>query len=302
MPLRPALPRLSLGPPPVWPASPAGALASAPVSAAASPAPSTATMPASPSTRSELAPGPPESRTARYHRSRVFGQTHRRNERAAQDARQAGVLALREERTLLQSLVDAGADWRERPDVAPAPLRALARPTHALSAATATALGTDAVSGSVAFGLLALRAARSGLLGRVQPGDADAAVAAAGDAFRAEATGAPADLAGVHLQLQFAGLAKCHSTWTKAEAAGFGPAGPSPRSAESDTPGSVRGGIRSPIRRRRGFGPKKCTRCKKLKSAGSGHGRSSCDDGVSVALNVPYPAPPGWMHSQGGGT
>lgn len=38
---------------------------------------------------------------------------------------------------------------------------------------------------------------------------------------------------------------------------------------------------------------KRCTRCAKLRSAGSGHPRSSCDDGFKVASDIPYrPIPP----------
>lgn len=36
--------------------------------------------------------------------------------------------------------------------------------------------------------------------------------------------------------------------------------------------------------------PRRCSRCLKVKLAGSGHGRSACDDGIAVSLSVPYPA------------
>ncbi len=36
--------------------------------------------------------------------------------------------------------------------------------------------------------------------------------------------------------------------------------------------------------------PRRCSRCQKVKLAGSGHGRSACDDGIAVSLSVPYPA------------
>lgn len=36
--------------------------------------------------------------------------------------------------------------------------------------------------------------------------------------------------------------------------------------------------------------PRRCSRCQKMKLAGSGHGRSACDDGIAVSLSVPYPA------------
>ncbi len=42
----------------------------------------------------------------------------------------------------------------------------------------------------------------------------------------------------------------------------------------------------------RGKGPKRCSRCKKLKNAGSGHGRSKCDDHQLISSSIPYPAVP----------
>lgn len=43
--------------------------------------------------------------------------------------------------------------------------------------------------------------------------------------------------------------------------------------------------------RRRGDGAKRCSRCCMIKRTGSGHGRSKCDDGLSISSPVPYPAP-----------
>lgn len=42
--------------------------------------------------------------------------------------------------------------------------------------------------------------------------------------------------------------------------------------------------------KKRGDGAKRCSRCHKYKIAGSGHGRSQCDDGYGISSVVPYPA------------
>lgn len=236
-----------------------------------------------------------EVRADKYHRSRAFGQTHRANALAQETRRAVELDDLRREHALLCSLRDRALD-----------LRAVVPPNNAsphgsaaygelcsLSPTAAAVLGVPAVDGPTAIALVELTALRRNMVCAGAARERAPPPAGALDTVFRHAAARWASIGGAaHAARRLAELDMLRKRWDAAEAA---------RDAApahlSDSPEGDAVADEEEADARRGLGPRRCTRCKKVKLAGSGHGRSSCDDGVSVALAVPYPAPPALARS-----
>lgn len=239
----------------------------------------------------DAAPTPPtpsradvnDVRADRYHRSRAFGQTHRANALAQENRRAVELDDLRREHALLRSLLSRAEDVHI--GAAPPPVWTPHTRTHALGARAAAVLGTRELDGTTALALLELTALRRNLTGGVASRErAPPPSPALDNVFRTAAARYSAEnSAPAHAAARLATLDALRERWDGAEAL---------RDAIDEAVEDE-----EDARARRGLGPRRCTRCKKVKLAGSGHGRSSCDDGVSVALDIPYPAPPALARS-----
>lgn len=222
----------------------------------------------------------------RFARSRTVGQTHRDKQRVEYKEMDVEVDILHSETNLLSGLVTTTA--------APAGHRAgahVARVSHADRVVAppnlAAIVGERALTPALVGGLLELLAARRnmtaaaraprrrpGLVGPADPARIAAAVEVARDNFAEEAPGG-ADAG-------FGALVELHDRMQMFQAEN------NAADAEDhlDRPPPV-----PEVPSGRGKGAKKCSRCNKFKSAGSGHGRSKCDDHQLISSRIPYPAP-----------
>lgn len=238
-------------------------------------------------------------RSEKYHRSRAFGERHRAKALAEETRCIAELEELQREHTLLRSLRDRAFDLRAASPVpfsasqlsfepiAPLPPQPFA--TLALSANSASLLGTHMLDGPTALALLELTVLRRnlGVIGIVR--DRVPPPAAALDfLFRRAMVTWTSTGGSLYASMQLVKLDRLCSRWHDAEIA---------RDIKTARDDSVRTVLYNRLYDQGELDPRRCTRCKKLKLAGSGHGRSSCDDGVYIALAIPYPAPPSLARS-----
>lgn len=256
----------------------------------------------------------PDVRASKYHKSRIFGQTHRNNERALEQRLESEIMALQRERAMLSSLLAHNAifmDHRASPDSSLSSFSSPSVSQYRLAPKTAAVLGTDAISGTIAATLLEIVSLRRNVIppvcdsrtprrrrsGLVAPPQSmyEALFKWARQAFANEFLGSEEDRV-LYVEQQFRILTNLHSKWAQQER-DFGPLSMFPNNEYqglSDLTSGPAQEYPARTRRRKGCGPRRCTRCKKIKHAGSGHGRSNCDDGVSVSRSIPYPAGPNY--------
>lgn len=282
------------------------------------PKPTTTDPPSTPSSITTKTTDAPPSPSDKFTKSRAVGQSHRDNERHHMTALRHAVAEGRAENVLLFALFHHRVTTPpSRPPHSRAPhshlppdcaedahLRtddvAHAAGLHRLSAPSAAAIGQTFISPALAAVLLELAVCRRNLVADT----AERRKHRRRTSYRLATTQRQAD-AICQFALRALGALTAHLPPGHARAvvdSRLGALGIMFRRFDQlelvCNPAGLR---RSPApeadvhvgeRRRRGEGAKRCSRCRKLKVSGSGHGRSKCDDGFSISSVVPYPASP----------
>lgn len=268
---------------------------------------------------SPLAAPPSSGRAAdRFAKSRSVGQTHRDNEKYFSDTMQKDVEKLRAENVLLFAMLTVNhGQARNGASAHMAALlrnreRAEAAGFHRLSNRAATILGLGVLSGAMAMIMLELIAARRNLiavsdlntsnrrrrrttLSAPAQGVVEGIILAGLDKLRKE--GSAFNVVPQYWVDSCLDSLRCaHKNWAEHEQSAGAPIFEDEPFSESEAGRSIRNRVESP-KPRPGEGPKRCSRCRKFKTAGSGHGRSKCDDHMLISSSIPYPAPPCTLES-----
>lgn len=263
---------------------------------------------------------PPASPTTvvadRFALSRMVGQKHRQKEDVALDLLGLDVSNLQEKHSILGLSLKAvrdgqglnGEELRQLRALLKAEVRRQHPALHRVSDATAVLLGRRYISGAMALLMLAQVATRRNLVDLPRTAEGSrrrrntlecppesvfgATLRSAIGSIRAEAVhirraeGVPED-AWVAAVLDWA--VEVHQRWASVEDASAPPnVFTNPRTLAQVKSSIVRRRRRSVREDARPGDAKRCSRCKKDKTAGSGHPRSHCDDGLEVCSSVPY--------------